>query len=562
MDGSSIRGGESTSIGGIGSINSGASISSGPMGGSQDDTINFINFNQDASYVLIGTNTGYKIFNCTPSFGKCYQWRKYESVGIVEMLYTTSLVAVVMLGEEVGSSPRKLKIINTKRQSTISDLIFPNTILQVKLTRHRLVVILETQIYIYDIGTLKLLHTIETSSNPTGLCTISTDENNSVLAYPSPPRTIAHDSLLVAGINTNGGVNLVQNNIQSVSNTPNRIGDVIIFNLNTLQPVSVIEAHKATLASMALSCDGSLLATASDKGTIVRIFSVDSGIKLFQFRRGTYSTKIWSLRFSLDNKYVVATSSSDTVHIFRLGEDEKLKSYPRKVTVVSPSLSRIPELEITPSKSNDSQKQDSHTGGGSGGMKSLTSSTELDEDLDEDEDEDSDVDEEPEPSNSSNTKQRKLSQGSYNSVNSAMSDDKVEPVVDQTRLSVARLIRRQSQSLGRRAAQRMGDFLPSKFSSILEPIRHFASLKINSTSKDTKSIAAINCEIQQNVVPKSYLKDHTSLSPEQREETLRMNLLHVNVVTSDGTFYVYGLDPERGGDCILLHQYSLLEDSG
>lgn len=552
-----IRGSQ-RSIGGVGSVNSGASVSSGP-GVSQEDTINFINFNQDASYVLIGTNTGYKIFNCGPTFGKCYQWKKYESVGIVEMLYTTSLVAVVMLGEEVGSSPRKLKIINTKRQSTISDLIFPNTILQVKLTRHRLVVVLESQIYIYDIGTLKLLHTIETSANPTGLCTISNDETNCVLAYPSPPRTIPHDSLLVAGINTNGGVNLVQNNIQSVSNTPNRIGDVIIFNLNTLQPVSVIEAHKATLASMALSGDGTLLATASDKGTIVRIFSVDTGIKLYQFRRGTYSTKIWSLRFSADNKYVVATSSSETVHIFRLGEDERLKANSKKVRVM-PNLSRVPELEITPIKSHDSQKQDAL--GAAAGVKSLTSSTELDEEIVDDDDDSDEEDEELEPSSVPNNKQRKLSEGSFTSVNSAMSDDKVEPVVDQNRLSVARLIRRLSQSLGRRAAQRMGDFLPSKFSSILEPIRHFASLKINSSSKDTKSIAVINSEIQQDIVPQSYVKDHSTLSPEQREGMQRMNLLHVHVVTSDGTFYVFGLDPERGGDCILLRQYSLLEEGG
>ena len=37
-----------------------------------------------------------------------------------------------------------------------------------KLNRKRLVVVLEDQIYVYDISNMKLLHTIETSPNPHG----------------------------------------------------------------------------------------------------------------------------------------------------------------------------------------------------------------------------------------------------------------------------------------------------------------------------------------------------------------------------------------------------------
>lgn len=40
--------------------------------------------------------------------------------------------------------------------------------LAVKLNRKRLVIVLEDQIYLYDIQTMKLLYTIETSPNPNG----------------------------------------------------------------------------------------------------------------------------------------------------------------------------------------------------------------------------------------------------------------------------------------------------------------------------------------------------------------------------------------------------------
>jgi hypothetical protein len=85
------------------------------------------------------------------------------------MLFCTSLVALVGAAEnQPSNSPRKLQIVNTKRQSTICELIFPTSVLAVKMNRKRLVVVLETEIYIYDISTMKLLHTIETGPNPNG----------------------------------------------------------------------------------------------------------------------------------------------------------------------------------------------------------------------------------------------------------------------------------------------------------------------------------------------------------------------------------------------------------
>lgn len=87
-------------------------------------------------------------------------------IGIVEMLFCTSLVALV--GANHSLSSRALRINNTKRESTICELSFHSPILAVKMNRKRLIVVLETQIYIYDISNMKLLHTIDTIPNPTG----------------------------------------------------------------------------------------------------------------------------------------------------------------------------------------------------------------------------------------------------------------------------------------------------------------------------------------------------------------------------------------------------------
>ena len=144
-----------------------------------------------------------------------------------------------------------------------------------------------------------------------------------------------------------------------------------------------------------------------------------------------------------------------------------------------PAVATILEEETEGSQSNEQTK-------------SIKRNSEEFEDIRDDGD-DSDVDDEDGDIDDESlevipAKQRKLSQGSTNSYTSVNSEDvqsnspKTEPLIDQNRLSMARIIRRSSQTLGRKAAK-MGDFLPSRFSSILEPTRNFASLKSMLTRK-------------------------------------------------------------------------------
>lgn len=151
-------------------------------------TINFINFNQTGTCISLGTSKGFKIFNCEP-FGKFYS-EDSGGYAIVEMLFSTSLLALVGIGDQPALSPRRLRIINTKKHSIICEVTFPTSILSVKMNKSRLVVLLQEQIYIYDINTMRLLHTIETNPNPRGLMAMSPSVANSYLVYPSPPKVI------------------------------------------------------------------------------------------------------------------------------------------------------------------------------------------------------------------------------------------------------------------------------------------------------------------------------------------------------------------------------------
>jgi autophagy-related protein 18 len=45
---------------------------------------------------------------------------------------------------------------------------------------------------------------------------------------------------------------------------------------------------------------------------------VPSGQKLFQFRRGTYPARIFSISFNLANTMLAVSSDTDTIHVFKL----------------------------------------------------------------------------------------------------------------------------------------------------------------------------------------------------------------------------------------------------
>uniref|UniRef100_A0A2K5PN73 Uncharacterized protein n=1 Tax=Cebus imitator TaxID=2715852 RepID=A0A2K5PN73_CEBIM len=274
----------------------------------------FANFNQDNTSLAVGSKSGYKFFSlssvdkleqiyeckmgshCVAQAGLIFLASSNpptlasqsagiiadtEDVCIVERLFSSSLVAIVSL-----KAPRKLKVCHFKKGTEICNYSYSNTILAVKLNRQRLIVCLEESLYIHNIRDMKVLHTIrETPPNPAGLCALSINNDNCYLAYPGSAT----------------------------------IGEVQVFDTINLRAANMIPAHDSPLAALAFDASGTKLATASEKGTVIRVFSIPEGQKLFEFRRGVKRcVSICSLAFSMDGMFLSASSNTETVHIFKL----------------------------------------------------------------------------------------------------------------------------------------------------------------------------------------------------------------------------------------------------
>lgn len=248
-----------------------------------------VRFSQDSTSLCVGTRSGYQLIKFQTidelkSISGCAE----EEVYIVVKLFT-NLLAYVSL-----QSPRKLSFLRISDEDGVSCNIdprcYPNSILGVQISRKRIVVVLEDAIYIHE-GTpdstfMSIKHKIKkTPCNMRGLVALSPSQQNSLLAYPGGPNT----------------------------------GELIIFDCFNIVDKIIIQAHDNPLAAMSFDQTGEKIATASEKGTIIRVHQVSDGTCLYECRRGfTRCANIYSLSFGLNALFLCASSSTETIHIFKL----------------------------------------------------------------------------------------------------------------------------------------------------------------------------------------------------------------------------------------------------
>ncbi|CAK9310081.1 unnamed protein product [Citrullus colocynthis] len=242
-----------------------------------------LSFNQDHGCFAAGTDRGFRIYNCDP-FREIFR-RDFDrggGVGVVEMLFRCNILALVGGGPDPQYPPNKVMIWDDHQSRCIGELSFRSAVRGVRLQRDRIIVILEQKVFVYNFADLKLLHQIETIANPKGLCAVSQLSTSLVLVCP--------------------GLQKGQVRVEHYASRRTKF----------------IMAHDSRIACFALTTNGQLLATASTKGTLVRIFNTFDGNLLQEVRRGADRAEIYSLAFSSTAQWLAVSSDKGTVHVFSL----------------------------------------------------------------------------------------------------------------------------------------------------------------------------------------------------------------------------------------------------
>ena len=205
---------------------------------------------------------------------------------MVIMLYRTNILALVGSDNNVNNKRSKLIIWDDRQKKSLSELKFNQNIMNVKLTKEKIIIVCRDKIYVFNLSTFKNMDIIETGDNSHGIVAVSYD-SETLLAYPDKKK-----------------------------------GQVRIKNYDK-SSVFYIKAHENNIAFIALSYDGSLLATASEQGTLIRIFNTDNGDLLQEVRRGKDRADIKYICFEPNYKYIAASSNKGTIHIWSLAQTLK-----------------------------------------------------------------------------------------------------------------------------------------------------------------------------------------------------------------------------------------------
>lgn len=273
-----------------------SSISSVP------DQMLFATFNQDNTCFAIGTEKGFRIYNTYP-FKDSFQRNLDGGIGIIEMLNRCNVLALVGGGKNPKFAPNKVILWDDAQAKVISELRFTSYVRNIKLKREKIFVISQEKIYVFAFVTFDNIDTLDTYDNIKGIVAISQESSTNIIAYPDVQK-----------------------------------GSVRIKNYDDQSNIT-IKAHQSEIGCLELNKDGTILATASEKGTIIRIYKTSDGSLIQELSRGAEKAEIYTIAFDPTDKYLACCSDRGTVHIFHLknenNKDDKTqnqKSFFGKIT--------------------------------------------------------------------------------------------------------------------------------------------------------------------------------------------------------------------------------------
>lgn len=200
------------------------------------------------------------------------------------------------------------------KKKAIFTLEFRSQVLRVRLSKSRIVVALQNSVHLYAFSSPpEKLSVFETADNPKGLCCLG----SKIIAFPG--------------------------------RTPGQVQIVEIGNGN----VSIIPAHSTPLKALEISPDGEIVATASETGTLIRVFSAANCTRIGELRRGVDPAVIYSIAISPNSTLLAVTSDKSTMHIFDLPSS----GWSRNGSAISSKPYRISNSSSATGSADEGNKQ-------------------------------------------------------------------------------------------------------------------------------------------------------------------------------------------------------------
>ena len=276
------------------------------------DLINYIGFNYDSSYFCLGTDTGFKVYQTNP-FNLVISKTFNGGIGIVKILDKTNLFCLVGGGKNPCFSPNVLIIWNDLKDEITNEYRCNCFIINCYIKQKCIFIICSDNILIINTKTMELIENINTINNPKGIFSVCNDPKKYILSFPNNKGNIL--------IKIFNDLNEIKKGKEHKKEKKEKITSKLIKN-----------AHKGNINTLCINYLGNKIASTSNRGTIIRIFNIENGTTIAELRRGNTEATIFSLSFSINDKYLALTSDHSSCHIYDLNNlnpksDDSNQSY-------------------------------------------------------------------------------------------------------------------------------------------------------------------------------------------------------------------------------------------
>ncbi|CAH3198123.1 unnamed protein product [Porites evermanni] len=299
---------------------------------------------------------GFRIYNVEPLSEKArVDLNEPFQASQTHMLHRCNLIAVVGTGPGAKFFNDKVYIWDDVQKKLVIELTFGCPVMSVRMRREKLFVVLKTRIQVFSFPKdPKLLFYFDTKENPKAnsvftLVHLHADTLTVTLAskFPSAPTLVALNALLssrrhflakrlVWSIPPPVAFALLPTSVKQglcevcpSTERPlmvfpsQKCGSIQLVDLTNRQPDTstapfTINAHQGELACLSINQQGTQVATASEKGTLIRVFDTQTKNLLVELRRGADPATLYCINFSHDSAFLCVSSDKGTVHIFAL----------------------------------------------------------------------------------------------------------------------------------------------------------------------------------------------------------------------------------------------------
>jgi len=259
--------------------------------------------NSTNKYACIATDIGFTIYSIHP-LKKIISREIQGGVSIIKMLDESNIFLFVGRTENGPYPYNKFIIWDDNKKVVLGEILYNQRIQNIDVTQTHIYIQTDKKLYIYQFDNLLLLKQLD-CNNSTNFSLSYIDSE--IIVYPS--------------LNT---------------------GQITILNMKNENSFN-IEAHTSNIEQITISHNGKYIATASEKGTIIRLFDVDSQKLINEFRRGTEQVPIIQLAFHPNLSILLVESDKGTIHLFNteIQNDKVIK-----IDNISEEVWNIPENRI------------------------------------------------------------------------------------------------------------------------------------------------------------------------------------------------------------------------